>query len=155
MYPHQVLVPSVTDFMPELREAYVQGKDFAASNLSREDKNRFYDHLFTKTIFKEATPPGRKEFLYATNGYAQSFALQKFTILGILNMEGIPFTSEQNQILKRFSYAFEQSYVRFLDLQKAESQAREARIEAALERVRSRSMAMHKSEVLGELSFNW
>jgi hypothetical protein len=31
-------------------------------------------------------------------------------------------------------------------LQKAEAQAKEAQIEAALERVRSRSMAMHKSE---------
>ena len=43
---------------------------------------------------------------------------------------------------------FEQAYTRFLDLQKAEAQAREAQIEAALERVRSRSMSMQKSEEL-------
>jgi len=56
----------------------------------------------------------------------------------------------EKQILKRFSIEFERAYSRFLDLQKAEAQAREAQIEAALERVRSRSMAMHKSDELRE-----
>src|SRR4029077_2476543 len=44
----------------------------------------------------------------------------------------------------------EQTYTRFLDLQKAEGQAREAKIEASLERVRSRAMAMHESSHLTE-----
>ena len=52
--------------------------------------------------------------------------------------------------MKRFSKVFNQAYTRFLDLQKAEAQAREAQIEAALERVRSRTMAMHKSSELIE-----
>ena len=52
---------------------------------------------------------------------------------------------------KRFAKVFEQTYTRFLDLQKAEAQARESQIEAALERVRSRSMAMHKSDELLEV----
>ncbi|WP_163500672.1 hypothetical protein, partial [Escherichia coli] len=43
---------------------------------------------------------------------------------------------------------FEQAYTRFLDLQRAEAQAREAQIEAALERVRSKAMAMHNSSDL-------
>src|SRR5690606_33706322 len=43
---------------------------------------------------------------------------------------------------------FGQTYRRYLDLQKAESQAREAQIEAALEKVRGRSLAMHHSEEL-------
>jgi signal transduction histidine kinase len=145
MYPHQVLVPSITDFIPELRDAYLQGKDFATSNLSVEDKNRFYDHLFANTIFKDATPQARKDLVYTTKGYAQSFSLQQNTILSILNMDGIPFTKEQNQILKRFAFAFEQSYVRFLDLKRAEEQAREATIEAALEKVRGKAMAMHST----------
>ena len=45
------------------------------------------------------------------------------------------------QIFKRFAQVFEQTYTRFLDLQKAEAQAREAQIEAALERVRAASLA--------------
>jgi len=44
---------------------------------------------------------------------------------------------EAFNILQRFAAVFEQTYIRFLDLQKAEAQAREAQIEAALERTLS------------------
>ncbi|MEP6795639.1 MAG: nuclear transport factor 2 family protein, partial [Saprospiraceae bacterium] len=60
----------------------------------------------------------------------------------------IPSPAESVSILERFSNVFDQTYTRFLDLQKAEAQAREAQIEAALERVRSRSMGMQKSAEL-------
>src|SRR5678815_4828213 len=42
----------------------------------------------------------------------------------------------------------DRAYTRFLDLQKAEAQAREAEIELALERVRARTMAMQKHDDL-------
>ena len=58
---------------------------------------------------------------------------------------------EMHDIFKRFAKVFEQTYTRFLDLQKAEAQARESQIEAALERVRSRSMGMQKSEELRDV----
>ncbi|HNP99273.1 MAG TPA: nuclear transport factor 2 family protein [Bacteroidia bacterium] len=48
-------------------------------------------------------------------------------------------------LLRRFANVFGLAYRRFVDLKNAEAQAREAQIEAALERVRSRSLAMHKS----------
>ena len=54
-------------------------------------------------------------------------------------------------MLKRFAKVFDQGYTRFLDLKKAEAQAREAQIEAALERVRSRSMSMQHSHELSEV----
>src|SRR6185503_16924796 len=57
---------------------------------------------------------------------------------------------EAHEIFKRFGKVFEQTYTRFLDLQKAEAQAREAQIELALERVRARTMAMQKSDELAE-----
>ncbi len=59
-----------------------------------------------------------------------------------------PLSEESSNIMLRFARVFGLLYRRFLDLQKAEAQAREARIEAALERVRSKAMAMHKSEDL-------
>ena len=61
-------------------------------------------------------------------------------------------TREEEDILQRFAKVFEQTYTRFLDLKRAEAQVREAQIEAALERVRARSMAMHGSEELGDVS---
>ena len=54
-------------------------------------------------------------------------------------------------IFKKFAKAFEQTYTRFLDLQRVEAQAREAQIEAGLERVRSRSLAMHNTSELQEV----
>jgi signal transduction histidine kinase len=59
-----------------------------------------------------------------------------------------PFGKEQCELISRFARVFEQTYTRFLDLQKAEAQAREAQIELGLERVRARAMAMQKSEEL-------
>ncbi|MGI9531651.1 nuclear transport factor 2 family protein, partial [Lutimonas sp.] len=53
-------------------------------------------------------------------------------------------------ILERFATVFDLAFSRFLDLKKAEAQAREARIEMALEKVRSRTMAMQRSEELGD-----
>ena len=59
-------------------------------------------------------------------------------------------TEEATIIFKRFAGVFGQTYRRYLDLQKAEAQARESQIEAALERVRSRTLAMQKSDELAE-----
>ncbi|MEH6779748.1 sensor histidine kinase [Maribacter arcticus] len=57
---------------------------------------------------------------------------------------------EDDNVLLRFAEVFQLTYTRFLDLQKAEAQAREAQIEASLERVRSKTMAMHNSQDVGE-----
>ena len=56
------------------------------------------------------------------------------------------------EVFKRFAKVFDQTYTRFLDLKQAEAQARESQIQLALERVRARTMAMHKSEELAETS---
>src|SRR6185369_5573567 len=67
-----------------------------------------------------------------------------------ITYESVP---EAHDIFKRFANVFEQTYTRFLDLQKAEAQARESQIQLALERVRARTMAMQKSEELPETSY--
>jgi hypothetical protein len=54
------------------------------------------------------------------------------------------------QTMKRFASVFSLTFRRYQDLKKAEAQAKEAQIEAGLERVRSRTMAMHKSDELAE-----
>ncbi|MGB5848557.1 MAG: hypothetical protein WBH40_08720, partial [Ignavibacteriaceae bacterium] len=66
--------------------------------------------------------------------------------IGVMTYE--PLSQEALDTLVRFAKVFELTYTRFLDLQNAEAQAREAQIEAALERVRSKAMAMHSSEDL-------
>jgi len=69
--------------------------------------------------------------------------------LAFITYEHFP---EMHDIFKRFAKVFEQTYTRFLDLQKAEAQAREAQVEAALERIRAKSMAMRQSDELTDLS---
>ena len=75
-----------------------------------------------------------------------------FTHFGALQAVGLEALSDANLvILRRFTRVFDQTYTRFLDIQQAEAQAREAQIEAALERVRSRAMAMRSSDELREM----
>ncbi len=59
---------------------------------------------------------------------------------------------EAHEVFKRFAKEFEQTYTRFLDLKKAETQAMEARIEASLEKIRSRALAMRNSSEVGNVS---
>ncbi|WP_162303748.1 hypothetical protein, partial [Hymenobacter sediminis] len=64
-----------------------------------------------------------------------------------------PVADEVSDLLQRFASVFSLTYTRFLDLQKAEAQAREAQIEASLERVRSTSLAMHTSQDLSKVVY--
>ncbi len=66
----------------------------------------------------------------------------------IFSFSPTPIDDESASIFKRFAKVFGQTYRRYLDLQKAESSARESHIEAALERVRGKAMAMHSSNDL-------
>ncbi len=59
-------------------------------------------------------------------------------------------SEEQKQLLHRFTNVFSLTYKRYLDLKNAEAQVREAQIETALERVRSKTMAMHNSQDVGD-----
>jgi signal transduction histidine kinase len=78
--------------------------------------------------------------------------MQKNSMIGVHFHHAKTLTENEIDILIRFSRVFELSYVRFLDLQKAEAQTREAQIEAALERIRSRALAMHNSSEVGDVS---
>ena len=57
-----------------------------------------------------------------------------------------PLSEEEQNILLRFTIEFERAYTRFLDLKKAEEQAREAQIEASLEKVRGVALSLQKSD---------
>jgi len=70
--------------------------------------------------------------------------------LGLTTYKAI--SDHELEIFKRFHQVFKLAYRRFLDIQQAEAQAKEARIEAALERIRSRALAMNKSTEVGDVS---
>jgi len=69
-------------------------------------------------------------------------------VLTFSSGEDVP--GETRQLLGRFAGVFDLTYTRFLDLKQAEAQTREAHIEASLEKVRGRALAMHTSKDLAE-----
>ncbi|HVT85526.1 MAG TPA: hypothetical protein VHD35_09995, partial [Chitinophagaceae bacterium] len=63
-----------------------------------------------------------------------------------------PISKEKKILLKRFRNVFNLAYQRYVDIANAEAQAKEARIETALERVRAVAMAMHQPSDLSGIS---
>jgi len=131
----------------QFNEAKEKGTTFFTTNLNFKEKNKFYKKLLT---YVPGLTEEVKEFYFSCPGLGASTVLLENVGLYIENFSGIPYTDEENKILMRFGKVFEQAYTRFLDLQKAEAQAREAEIELALERVRARTMAMQTSNELQE-----
>ncbi len=146
--PSQVTIPYFDSvYYNRFNEAKEKGEDFFATNLSFEEKNRFYQKLFE---YVPGLPEQAKEFYFSCPGLAASTVLLDNVCLYIENFSGTPYTYEDNNTLMRFGKVFQQTYTRFLDLQKAEAQAREAKIEAALERTRTQSMIMQHSNELDD-----
>ncbi len=135
----------------DLFEAKESGADYFARTYSKEEKDNWLLQGFELTDYKKL-PEEFKTSLLNAPGYAMSIALAKHSGICIPSFVGQYPSAEDVEITKRVSKVFEQAYIRFLDLQKAETQAREAQIQLALERVRARTMAMHKSEDLAEVA---
>ena len=119
-------------------------------SLDGEEKDNLFNYLFTQTPFQHA-PEERKRFILGSDGANIEIAIEGNIGIQIIRYSLQAFSAVEKEVLKRFGKVFKQAYTRFLDLQKAEAQAREAQIEAALERVRAASMAMHKSQELHEV----
>jgi len=121
---------------------------YFAKKYSKEEKDAFYLDLFERTDFKGISR-ARKDFLLSSDDYGISIAGSKISMIQTISYSGKILNKEEAEVLQRFSRVFEQAYTRFQDLELAEAQAREAQIEAALERVRSKTMAMHNSQDVG------
>jgi signal transduction histidine kinase/ketosteroid isomerase-like protein len=151
-YPVKIDIPYFNHpIFNTAHDAIRQRIDFTSILLSRNEVKQWWKNLFDKSNIGQYVSAERRTYVQNAGGYAMSITFKKYSSLSIVNYKGIPFSDEENFILKRFANVFEQTYTRFLDLQKAEAQAREAQIEAALERVRSASLAMHKSDQIREI----
>lgn len=129
----------------QFNEAKATGKNLFATYLNFEEKNKFYQELLS---YIPGLPELTKDFYLSCPGLAASTVLYDTVGLYIENFSAVPYTDEENSILLRLGKVFQQTYTRFLDLKKAEAQAKESQVEAALEKVRSRTMAMQKSDEL-------
>jgi len=149
IYPELYHVPySDLPIFEKIHNAFNSpGEGFFDYLLIKEEKDAFF-----REVFKiQPVPPKRKKMIKIAEGMVMMGWFHKYSGIDIVRYKLERFSEEEKEIVKRFAAAFEQTYIRFLDLQKAEIQAREAQIEAALERVRSKTMAMHKTDELQEV----
>jgi len=128
------------------------GIDFYSKAYSLDVKNSYFKYFFENSNYENvAGLEAQKKWLFDQNSYSYSPAFEKNSSIGIADFSGKALTESEIEIIKRFAKVFEQAYVRFLDLQKAEAQTREAQINLAVERVRARALAMFKSEEIMEV----
>ena len=133
-------------------EARKSGKEILPVVYSFEEKNKYFEYAFEHSDFR-IIHEDLKKWILEQPYFGYSVAIQKHSAIFFNDYSGKLFTKKENEVLLRFAKVFDQAYIRFLDLQKAEEQAREAQIEAALEKVRSRSLAMHTTNELGDVVF--
>jgi len=136
----------------DIWNARQNGIEFYAKNYSAEEKNSLFNYLFNLPALKDM-PEEEKIRALQFKYYDISIAFKRNAAILVVSHSGVPLSEAENTIVKRLAKVFEQTYTRFLDLQKAEAQARESGIELALERVRARTMAMQHSDELQEASF--
>ncbi len=144
--PYLFNVPYVSGpMMDSALEARSKNLTFYQSVLTPEESNQWHAHVLKHN--PDLLPAEDRDY-FLNKGFARSISITPNIMLAIGNYASKPYTEEENKIIKRFAAVFDQSYTRFLDLQKAEAQAREATIEAALERMRAQAMIMRKPEEL-------
>lgn len=120
--------PIFTDAVKILDKYLTTGEDFFELSYSKEDKDIWLGHLFSLENFKNITEE-IKTIQYEKPGYTTSNIALKDTWLSIGKLDTHSFTDAQHAVLRKFANAFGQAHTRFLDLQKAETQARAAELE--------------------------
>ena len=104
------------------------GEGFLDYLLNREEKDAFFSGIFKI----QPVPVQRKKMIENAEGMVMMGWFLKHSGIDVVRYNLKRFSEEEKEIVKRFAAAFEQTYIRFLDLQKAEAQAREAEIQLAL-----------------------
>ncbi|MEQ8715936.1 MAG: ATP-binding protein [Cyclobacteriaceae bacterium] len=137
--------PALTNFVKSIEE----GTNFYTEKISGKKKSDLFKHLYVNSTISYSNE--QRDYLLKAKAVCRSIYRIGQTGIVIDRYMDEPFSDAENELLQRFGKVFEQTYTRFLDLQKAEAQTQEAQIEAALERVRAASMAMHKSSELQDV----
>ena len=135
----------------DLWNANEAGKDIINKTYSGRVKEE-YTHYVGK-YNESIIPDWIRNMMLEAKSWTVSYAVEKNSLICIDSWTGQFITDENFRVVKRFAKVFEQAYTRFIDLQKAEAQAREAQIESSLEKVRSRTMAMQKSDELADAAY--
>ncbi len=135
-----------------LAEGTTKGESFFTEEYTKEEKIEFFKHLFKYPPYNSSTPEWKEKVLSREGGYTRSVSVSNYTSMFVVNHFGRKLSDKDNIILKRFGHVFEQSYTRFLDIQKAEALAHEAIKQTSLDRVRGEIASMRTSEDLNRIT---
>jgi hypothetical protein len=102
------------------------GLDFFSRLYTPREKNNYFRYLFKNTDYRQVPVHVRQMILQSKN-YGVSIAFEKNSAILIPSTSGKLVSEDEKIILKRFAKVFEQSYVRFLDLKKAEAQGKRSK----------------------------
>ena len=144
-YDKQIMVDD--NFLNDAWKSMTNGVDIINKEYSFEQKNQYFNHLFANNDLTQI-PQQARDFLMQMRRHIVCVFPNKNSAFFVDSWNGEIFPKENQDVIKRAAKVFEQAYIRFVDLQKAEAQARESQIQLALERVRARTMAMQRSDEL-------
>ena len=99
-----------------------------------------------------AIPQEIKEVVLSTPVLTVSRVFMKNIGLYLLKFDGTSYTDTENATLIRFCKVFEQTYIRFNDLKKAEAQAIEAIKRSSVDRVRAEIASMRTTSDLERIT---
>jgi len=135
-------------FFKDFYDLRVNGETLYVKEFKGKECADHYKYMMTLPVVGEALKGLQDSGKSLPTSQIDHVAYFKYGYLLFITYEPVP---EAYEIFKRFAKEFEQTYRRFLDLQKAEAQTREAQVELSLERIRSQVTAMRESTDLLEI----
>ena len=126
-------------------EAWRQGEPYIAEEF-RDDEWLTHTNYWSDAISDTNPDYVRPDEYLETDRYFLMHANNRFGSLAFARFE--PLNEDEIEVMVRFSQMFEFAYSRFLELKETEQRARDAQIEAALERVRAQALSMQISDDL-------
>ena len=125
--------PAVAKYLQQVRKGADAFAEFAISVQEMEHWREFRRR--TGQADDPALNEGAALYYYFYSIESGSIGISKFSVA----------SPGQLELLRRFRNVFDFAYRRYMDLSIVEAHLRESQIEAAMERVRARAMAMHSS----------
>jgi len=119
-----------------------QEKPYALTKLKGNQVKHYYQSM---TAFVSS----QEQHVYNEEEYFYSFFFGQGTLNVVMHQ---PLADEESIIMTQFAHAFGLIYTRFLDLQKAEDQTREALRKAALDRIRAEITSMRTADDLKHIT---
>jgi signal transduction histidine kinase len=126
------------------QKGWNEKKDYVSYQLVGDEVQEYYEQLEKQPNYHFPKIAG-----YPAQQFAYCFFFKEGGIHVFTRDE---FPVESISILKKFAKLFEQTYTRFLDLQKAEALARAAIRESSLDRVRARIAAIRNTTDLQQIT---